>query len=261
MTPRPFPLRAGIMEVVRVHDVGPSLRRLTFRDDGLRHLDCEHPGEILTLGWAPPGQPLVLPTEGWRFAPEPPPEQHWRNYTVRRHDAEAGEVDVDVVLHGDEGRFSAWARRARPGATLGYAGPRIDWAPLADARWQLLFGDETALPVIAAVLEGLPAGTRALAVVEVEGPADELALASPADLDVRWLHRGRPPGAPTGHLAEAVAALVRPDGPGQAWGAGESLAVRDARRDLQARLGRDRVKVTGYWRHRDTPDDVASIET
>ena len=237
------------------------MSRRSFSGDDLRDLGCEQPGEILTLGWAPDGQELVLPAPGWRFAPGTPPEQRWRNYTVRRHDAEAGEVDVDVVLHGDEGCFSAWAQRARPGDRIGYAGPRVDWAPLPDARWQVLFGDETALPAIAAVLEALDPGVRAIVRCEVAGPEAELDLDGPADVDLRWLHRGRPPGAPTPALAEAVGAVAAalPAGPGQAWGAGESLAVRDARRALQARMERERVKVTGYWRHRDTPDDIGSF--
>lgn len=256
---RPFPLRTGTMTAVRVTDVAPGLRRFTFRGDDLRDLGCEQPGEVITLGLPDPAGELALPGPGWRFPPGTPPEQHWRNYTVRRHDAAAGELDVDVVLHGDEGRVSAWASRAEAGARIGYAGPRIDWAPLADATWQLLVGDETALPAIAAILERLPAGTRAIVVAEVEGPGAELALASSADLDVRWVHRGTPPGAPTPALGAAVAALTLPEGPGQAWGAGECLAVRDVRRDLQGRLERHRVKVTGYWRHRTTPEAVASI--
>ena len=35
-----------------------------------------------------------------------------RNYTVRNHRPESGEMDIDFVAHGDEGAAGAWAQQA-----------------------------------------------------------------------------------------------------------------------------------------------------
>jgi NADPH-dependent ferric siderophore reductase len=56
-------------------------------------------------------------------------QQEWRNYTVRRHRPEAGEIDVDVVLHDQPGPASRWAAEAPLGSDVGYAGPRVDFTP------------------------------------------------------------------------------------------------------------------------------------
>ena len=100
-----------------------TLHHPTFSDPGL-----EQPGEILTLGWPASAEPLVLPEPGWRF-PAHALGQHWRNFTVRRADPERSTLDVEFFLHGDVGRASAWAELVAEGDELGFAGPRIHWAP------------------------------------------------------------------------------------------------------------------------------------
>src|SRR4051812_41317174 len=101
------------------------------------------------------------------------PREEWpalRTYTVRAFDAAAGELTIDFVHHGDTGLAGPWAAAARPGDRIQFMGPGGAYRPHPDADWHLLAGDEAALPAIAAALDGLPAGTRALAVVEVAGP-------------------------------------------------------------------------------------------
>ena len=81
----------------------------TLRSDGFgESWPIEQPGEIITLLFVPPGEPIVLPLRGWIFPPGTQP-QEWRNYTVRRHRRERGEIDVDVVLHESPGPASTWA--------------------------------------------------------------------------------------------------------------------------------------------------------
>ncbi len=48
-----------------------------------------------------------------------------------------------------------------------------------------MVGDESALPAIAASLEALAPDATAVVRLVCEGPEHEVALASPADLDVR----------------------------------------------------------------------------
>ena len=55
-------------------------------------------------------------------------------------------------------------------------------------------------------------------------------------------------------LGDAFTALTLPDGPGQAWGGGESMVMRRVRDALGAAGVEGRpAHVMGYWKHRGTP--------
>jgi len=251
---RPFPVTTGVATVTAVEDLTPQMRRITLADEGLRRLPVEEPGEIITLLWPEEGKDLVLPTEGWRFPPGVAERQHARNYSVRTWEPGSDEMVVDFVIHGDQARASRWALEADPGHWLGYAGSRLHWTPVNGAAWALLVGDETGLPALAAIAEGLPAGMRAIALVEVEDEAERQPIASGADLDLRWLHREGTPAGQTTLLVDAVRDLELPDGPGRAWGGGEALAMRDVRRHLKDERGLpgEDTQILGYWKHRTT---------
>jgi NADPH-dependent ferric siderophore reductase len=252
---RPFPLSTGVADVVARREVTPLMARFTLHDPGFATMGVEEPGEILTLGWCEPGEELVLPEVGWRFAGRA--EQHWRNFTVRAFRPDAAEVDVDFFLHGDLGRASAWAARAQPGATVGYAGVRMHFRHDPAAEWTLLVADETGLPALLAIAESLPAGHPVIALAEVRDEDEHQPVQTDAALDLRWLHRGERAPATATVIGDAMAALELPDGPGQIWGGGESLAmrrVRDAARAAGAPRGT--MHVMGYWKHRATPDDA-----
>ena len=121
-----------------------------------------------------------------------PPERRpvIRTLTVRRTDPGEREIVIDCVVHGDHGVAGPWAATAQPGQPAYLMGPSGAYAPDPSADWHLLAGDESALPAIAAALEGLPPDAVAQAFVEVAGPDDEIELRSPAEVDVTWVYRG-----------------------------------------------------------------------
>ncbi|MFC4373602.1 siderophore-interacting protein [Nocardia halotolerans] len=181
-----------------------------------------------------------------------------RTYTVRSFDPERREIMIDFVVHGDEGIAGPWARSVEPGDEFRMSGPGGAFAPDPAADWFLLAGDESALPAIAAALEALPAGAPAVVVVEVGGEADEIALDSPADLRLRWVHRGVPSDRIPDDLAGAHSPLVAAvraaewlPGQVQAFVHGEADAVM---RHLRPYLRKERavapkwLSVSGYWR-------------
>ena len=256
MAKRPFPLHTGIADVTRVVRVTPRMARMTLAapEFGGR-FGVEQPGEILTLGWAPDGEELALPLAGWRF-PDGKPEQHWRNFEVRAHDPQAATIDVDFYLHGDAGVAAAWALRAAPGDRVGFAGPRVHWAPLEDATWSLLVADETGLPALLAVLETLPAGHRSIALIEVEDDGERQPVALACDAEIRWVLRGARPTGTASVLAEALRDVELPAGTGQVWGGGESLAMRAVRDHVRGQrdFPRGTVQAMGYWKYDDDAD-------
>jgi len=249
---RPFPLRTGLAEVLRIEPLAPRMARFVLGGDVVAGFPVEEPGEIVTLLWPAPGEELVLPGAGWRFPPGVADAQHARNYSVRACDGD--ELSIDFVLHGDHGRASRWASAARPGDRVGIAGPRVHWAGEPHGDWTLLVADETGLPALAAIAETLPASQPAVALVEVEDARAQQPLACRADLELRWLHRGGAAPGTTTLLADAVRELELPPGRGRAWGGGEALAMRDVRRHLRGEraLPAADVDVLGYWKHRNT---------
>jgi NADPH-dependent ferric siderophore reductase len=176
--------------------------------------------------------------------PADPEHPRLRTYTVRDFDAEAGELTLDFVVHGDSGLAGPWAAAVEPGAEMVIRGPGGGYVPDADADFHVLVGDESALPAIAAALEQLPDGAAVHAFVEVHGPGDEIALPAP----VTWLHRG--PGPVGSRLVETVTAFTPPAGDGHWFVHGEAGVVKALRRHLRVELGlpMDRLSISGYWR-------------
>src|SRR3712207_337455 len=187
-----FPRRTGVATLVDRTMVSWQTMRLALRCDAFgAEWPSRQPGEILTLLFPAPGEEIVLPEQGWRF-PDGAPAQAWRNYTVRRHRPDAGEIDVDVVLHEPPGPACTGATLADIGGDVGYAGPRVDFTYRDDVDWLLLCGDETALPAIAAILEEAPP-RPVVAVVEVPDAAAETPVDVPPGGRLHWVHRHRAP--------------------------------------------------------------------
>lgn len=255
---RPFPLLTGIATITAVRRLTPRMVRITLGGDALAGFPDEQPGEILSLVWPAEGaEDPVLPIKGWRFPPGTP-EQHSRNYTVRAYDPETPSVTLDVVLHGDHAPASRWAGAVQPGATIGFAGPRVHFFADPDADYTLLAGDETALPSIAATLERLPRGHRALAFIEIADADERQALEPRCEAEVVWIHRDGAPAGRCTKLLDALRGATLPDGRAKVWVAGESLAVRAMREHLRDERGLPigPMQAIGYWKHRDTPADA-----
>ena len=171
-----------------------------------------------------------------------------RTYTVRAFDRAAGTLTLDVVTHGSSGLAGPWAGTARPGDEVLLSGPGGGYAPDPTADWHLLAGDESALPAIAVALERMPTRASGLALIEVVGAADEIALPEAEGIEVRWLHRGA--GVPGSVLAPAVKDWTLPAGTGHAFVHGEAGFVKDLRRYLRLEQGMamTQLSISGYWR-------------
>ncbi|MBN1092908.1 siderophore-interacting protein [Blastococcus sp. TML/M2B] len=253
-----------VAEVLRTTRLTPHMIRVVLGGEGLGDLPAgEFTDHYVKLQLPPAGAGYTAPYDVDELRATLPPEQ-WpvtRTYTVRAWDAEAGELTIDFVHHGDVGVAGPWAAAAQPGDRIQFMGPGGAYRPHPGADWHLLAGDEAALPAIAAALEGLPAGARALAFVEVAGPEEEQPdLTVPAGTELRWLHRGD--GEPGETLVAAVRAAELPPGRGHLFVHGEAHAVRELRRHLRAVCGLDAewTSISGYWRRGDTEDGWQSTK-
>jgi len=192
------------------------------------------------------------------------PREEWparRRYTVRAWDAGSHRLTVDFVVHGDTGVAGPWAAQAGPGDVLVFTGPSGGYRPDPAADWHLLVGDESALPAIAASLEVLPPGARAVVRLVCDGPDHEVQLRTPADLDLEWLHRT---GDPTDVDLLAAAVCALDFGPGRPFGFvhGEADEVRAVRRHLLGERGltRQDLSCSPYWHRTMTDEDWRRIK-
>ena len=173
--------------------------------------------------------------------------QHDRTDRTRQDARDTSHLGAGDAL-GATGPGAAWFRNSAPGDEIDVVGPRGRIALAPGVASHLFVGDESGLPAFGELLASLPGGARAMAVIEVASAAEEQPLPSPADTDVRWVHRdGRPAGRPE-LLADALRAVGALAGPAQAYVLGESRAVV-ALHPVLAELGVGRAEtfVKGYW--------------
>lgn len=235
------------LTVVRVEPLTPGMRRIVFGGDDLEGFTSLGFDDHVKLFF--PGADGQLPTPvasggGLRF-PEGQPAPAARDFTPRRVDADRCELTIDFGLHGD-GPATTWARSARAGDVIGAGGPRASAVVSDTFDWNLLVGDETALPAIARRLEDLRDPVRAIAVIQVDDDSEQQTLSGPVNLDLHWVHRR---GNSTSSLETAVAGLTFPPGEGFAFVAGEASMARRIRRHLIEERGLDKawIKAAAYW--------------
>ncbi|RIY03293.1 siderophore-interacting protein [Aureimonas flava] len=250
------------MRVVSSQQLSPHMRRVRLAGRDLARFATG--GLHVRLLFPPKGRAPVWPHAGpaalpvW---PEGEDELVTRVYTIRRIDAPAGHVDIDVVLHDPPGAGCRWSREAQPGELVGMLGPGGGDAGQADDY--LFLGDETALPAIARILEEMPANARGQAFIEVGGPAEEQALRHPEGIALRWLHRDGAPAGTTTLLEDAARTAVSPGSPPPfVWAGCEFEAFKAIRRFCRKDLGLRKTQhlVVAYWRRGARQDDDASAD-
>lgn len=221
--------------------LSPHLRRIVLAG-----------GEL--SAWRSSGVPdeallLVLPDAGGVVDPPGPHNEYdydnCRWYTVRRHDPRRAELTIDVVGH-EVGLATRWVRRARADDEVAVSSVRHWYDRPADARWQLLVGDITAVPAIGRMLEERP-DVATVVRIELADPRDAVTLPATGDVSIEWVHNEGP-----SRLEELVRTADLPEGPGYTFAAGEAAATRGVRRYLRHELGlaAARYSVIGYWRDR-----------
>lgn len=174
-----------------------------------------------------------------------------RYYTVRRWDAERGELTVDLVRHG-HGPAARWAESAQPGDRVLLDEPDGRLAPPPDTAWVALVGDATALPAVARAVEEAAAGLLELpplrVAVALDDPRDRQALPLREGDELRWHGPGTDLAAVVVDLCDR--ADEQGGTPGYLWFAGEASVMRAVRRHVRHERGwpTSRWTTMAYWR-------------
>jgi NADPH-dependent ferric siderophore reductase len=247
------------LQVRAVADITPHMRRVTLGGAELVGFNSPAADDHVKLFFPVPGTAAdkpAMPVLGDKAPKHFEGLSKGRDYTPRRHDATAWELDIDFVLHGD-GPASTWAANAEPGHWLVMGGPKGSRIVPDDFDNYILIGDETALPAIGRRLEELRTDANVITVVEVADAKEQQPLTSKARVERLWVHRkGKPAGESTG-LLEAVRELRFPPGDTFVWVAAESRIVRGIRKHLEdeRRHDEDWTKTSGYWKLDEDDDD------
>lgn len=253
--PAATPYRLFDVTLARKRALSPSLARITFAGPAIRAMKTVAPDQRIKIFFpGDSGRPSALPDRPDWFqiykAQNAAERAPMRTYTIRHLRADAGELDVDFVLHGPAGPASRWALTAAPGAPVQIAAPNraydgdphgYEWKPPAVLDHVLLIADETALPAAAGILEDLATRTqrpKAQVFLEVPMAADCVPLPRWPGLNITWLPRDRRTPAPHegALMVEAAARALLPVGPADA--PGEALAAIDIDREILWELAR-----------------------
>jgi len=216
-------LKLREVTVARINRVSPGFASITFQGEAL--------ADFTSLSFDDHVKFMFNDANG---------EQVRRDYTPRRVDTDAREIDIEFALHG-HGGAAEWARNATIGQRAIIGGPRGSMIlPLA-MDWHLLIGDDSALPAVTRRLEELPAGARVVAVLLVNA-ANRRTLVTRADARVHWVDSDDA-------LLQVLKELPLQAGAGLAWGGGEAALMARVRQVLvDTGMPRQAAKVSAYWK-------------
>ncbi|SEJ05623.1 siderophore-interacting protein [Paraburkholderia diazotrophica] len=245
------PLKFRLLQVKRVETVTPHLIRVTLTGDDLHDFASASFDDHVKVFFPAPGEERPAMPEAGPDGPVFPngqPRPVARDFTPRRFDRDARELELEFALH-EAGPATEWATQAKAGQYLGVGGPRGSFVVPTGFDWHLLIGDDTALPAIGRRLAELPHGSRVAAVIEVADPSARIEFDTAADLYIEWRYRSE--GAYRGSaLLQAVRETFLPDGDGYVWAAGEAATMRAVRYHLVNERGLDksRIRASAYWK-------------
>jgi len=256
------PLAVRRAAVAAVRPLTPTMVRITLAGSELDGFVSAGPADHVKVFFPDPATGVLTAPTVTAEGTQRPAEGTIisRDYTplAFRAEGDGPELDLDFVLHGDDGPASAWAARAEPGEQLAIAGPRGSRLVPPEMERLVIVADETALPATARWLRLAPSSVPVTGILDVadESVEDyfETGCLDTGYLDAEqrgrasfeWLYRRDG----LGQLDEALRSLGPIDERTYVFLAGEATALIPLRRYLRRQLGlpADQVSASGYWK-------------
>lgn len=249
-----------VLEVLASEQLTAHMVRLTFGGPGFVNFqDKAVSDRYVKILFAKPELGLVPPFDldalREQLAPEDFPVR--RTYTLRHVDLDAQTVQIDFVIHGDQGLAGPWAQNAKIGDLICFNSPGGLYTPDPAFDRHLLIGDETALPAISAAVEDMAPDMVGDIYLEVTGPEDEVQLDVPAGVTVHWLHRGGYFTPESTRLEAVVRDAPWHEGTIQVFAHGERETMKSLRAYLNGERGVDRraMSLSAYWAYGRAEDE------
>jgi NADPH-dependent ferric siderophore reductase len=210
------------LEVERVEEIAPHVRSITMGSTDLLGFDFKA-GQDLMIEFPGAARPMR------------------RRYTIRRADAAQGTVDLEFEIHGGAGVAARWATDAKVGSRLDAIGPRGSVTVSPESPSHLFVADDSAMPAAFAMLEALPPGSTATAVlVTPHGPGSRPGPLSSADARLLWIGE---PGVP-----EVIESLELPPDVAVYVNGERRLVIRSLELLMALGVHRDSISSKAYWR-------------
>ena len=247
--------------VLSSENVSPSLRRVTVGGEGLEDFPWMGFDHWFRLFMRRPHQaqfslPQLSGTKWWkeyRAIPEDT-RPHCANYTVADFRPEAGELDIDFVVHrgsdGElEGAAAIWACSVEPGDQLALLDQGIIFDRPDDASEVVIVADESGLPAVAGILKSLPSDTVGHVIQEVPTAHDTRDLAKPDGVTLSWVIRDDAHAVAGSKALDALRRRSTVDPRGYGFVVGESALATGGRRHLHSLgLPKSRITFSGFWK-------------
>ena len=176
--------RMNIAWVTRVENISPNMIRVRLQSEKIRDFPSDVEGGHLKLVIPLTGQ---SESEFQRFLDGFGIRKRMRTYTVRHLHKDTGEIDVDFVVHGDEGPASAWALSAKIGSFIGFSFPGHPKLKKSKSDTYLIAVDMTAFPAAAAGVEALPDHAKGDFYAEILSEDDVQPINAPTGINLHWI--------------------------------------------------------------------------
>jgi NADPH-dependent ferric siderophore reductase len=252
----PLDRRTFRAQVARTERTSPSFLSITVHGEQLSQFRPLGGDQAVQLRLSPPSANRSRHGDrrrGWatRVPSKKSNRPHLRLYTVRGFSRAQDELDLELVLHDATSPASAWALNARAGDEVELVDHGATYLTNPNVDWELLVGDESALPAILSILDAERLDLRAEVFLEVPSSDDIRSLTTPDNVNVHWLPRNNRPAVPGQLALDVVTNATLPPGRFFTFVAGEDQLPVRLQRHLVTERSTDPTDITaiGYWRH------------
>ena len=215
------------LRVVKQRLISSNLKRITFAGDDLTDFPIDSASGYVKISFdvkSPSPSTLALGADQKTVK---------RSFTIRAFRADECELDIDFVLHGDDGPASIWSNAVRIGDVVSIVGPGPTKLVDQSADWFAFFGDLSALPAIAVNLEKIHSSSLGFAFLQVPSIASCTELNAPTGVEICWLVQPNPMEG-IKELLASLHGLTWLKGNPYVWVAGEFALMRGARKVLKS---------------------------
>ncbi|ARZ01270.1 NADPH-dependent ferric siderophore reductase [Yersinia ruckeri] len=239
-----------LVQVKKVSDISPHLRRITFYSPSLANYPTDSAGAHLKLFLPQAGQTqpaLPVFSDKGPIWPEGKRRPVVRTYTVRAIRPAVGEIDIEFAIHDHHGPAVDFARNAQENDWIGISNPGGPHPMLPAAQHYYLVGDPSSLPAIAALLASLPAQVEGQVIIRIDSDQDRIDLKKPVGIELNWIIGGT---EKTDEIVTQFCSFDLPTENVMFWLAGEDKLVVLLRRYLRREKGceREQLYAVPYWR-------------
>ena len=231
------------LSVVRQRLISSNLKRVTFAGDNLADFPIDSASGYVKISFdvnSPSSSTLSLGTDQKTVK---------RSFTIRAFRDDECELDIDFVLHEDDGPASIWSNAVTIGDVVSIVGPGPTKLVDQSADWFAFFGDLSALPAIAVNLEKMHSSSVGFAFLQVPSTESCTELNAPTGVEICWLVQPNPMEG-VKELLASLHGLTWLKGKPYIWVAGEFELKRGARKFLKSNKKHLADSyISSYWKY------------